>query len=108
MPFTEDDLIAPWLGSYRLLVYAHIAEPDEVMDLTMAINGKPIQVRKAYNSIYPTSRRTFLGSYADISSVEPGKEHVLEVVLPPLPAGRVQGIFFENVEPEYTRVVMQQ
>lgn len=107
VPYTEDDLIATWLGSYRLLLYAHIAEPNEALELTMTIDGAPLQVYKAYNSIYPTSGRTFLGFYADVSSLDRGKEHVLEVVLPRLPAGRFQGLFFENIEPEYTQVVVQ-
>jgi len=106
VPYTDDDLIAPWLGSHRLLLYAQIAEPDDSWAVTMTIDGKPFQVQKAYNDIYGNNRRTFLGNYVDVSSLEPGKEHVIEVRLPRLNPGRFQGLFFENVEPEYTRSVV--
>jgi hypothetical protein len=107
VPYTEDDLIAPWLGSYRLLLFTQIAEPDDSRAVTMTIDGKPVQVQKAYNNIYGNNRRTFLGNYVDVSSLDPDKEHVIEVTLPQLAPGRFQGLFFENVEPEYTRTVVK-
>jgi hypothetical protein len=107
VPYTEDDLIAPWLGSYRLLLYAQIAEPDDSRAITMTIDGKPVRVQKAYNNVYGNNRRTFLGNYVDVSSLDPDKEHVIEVTLPQLAPGRFQGLFFENVEPEYTRSVVK-
>jgi hypothetical protein len=105
VPYTEDDLLAPWLGSHRLLLYAHIAEPDDSRDVTMTLDGRPVQVRKAYNNIYGNNKRNFLGSYVDASSLEPDRDHIIEVVIPPLAAGRFQGLFFENIEPEYTREI---
>ena len=103
VPYTEDDLLAPWLGAHRLLLYVQVAEPDAKMNVTAILDGKPIELRKAYNSIYGHyPERTFLGWYADVSGVAPDKDHALEVVLPALPAGRFQGVFFENVEPEFT------
>jgi hypothetical protein len=107
VPYTEDDLIAPWLGSHRLLLYAHEAEPDDAKDVTMTLDGKPVQVRKAYNNIYGNNKRNFLGSYVDLSSLEPDRHHNLEVMLPQLAAGRFQGLFFENIEPEYTREIVK-
>jgi hypothetical protein len=107
VPYTEDDLLAPWLGSHRLLLYAQILEPDDGLVISMTVDGKPVAVRKGYNSIYGHSpERTFLGYYADVSFLEPDKVHALAVTLPALPAGRFQGLFFENVEPEYTRAVI--
>jgi len=107
VPYTEDDLIAPWLGSHRLLLYAHVAEPDDAKDVTMTLDGKSVQVRKAYNNIYGNNKRNFLGSYVDLSSLEPDRHHILEVMLPQLAAGRFQGLFFENIEPEYTREIVK-
>ncbi len=100
--YTEDDLLAPWLGSYRLLLYAHVAEPDDTKQVAITIDGVPARVLKAYNNIYGGSKRNFLGHYVDVSSLKPDKEHVVEANLPQLPPGRFQGLFFENVEPEYT------
>ena len=62
---------------------------------------------KAYNSVYPHApERTFLGHYADLSRVRPDAPIDIEVGLPTLEPGRFQGVFFENVEPEYTKRIM--
>ncbi|MBE3112766.1 MAG: hypothetical protein IMZ46_20020 [Acidobacteria bacterium] len=102
--YTEDDLRAPWLGPWRLLLHLPIVEATEAMDVTLKINGVPVEVRKAYNSVYPQSpERTFIGHYADVSRLRPDSPCDIEVGLPTLEPGRFQGIFFENVETEYTR-----
>jgi hypothetical protein len=107
VPYTEDDLIATWLGSHRLFLYAHAAEPDDTKDLAMTIDGKPAEVKKAYNNIYGNRKTNFLGWYVDVSALEPDKEHILEVAVPPMAAGRFQGLFFENVEPEFTQAIVK-
>jgi len=105
--YTDDDLLAPWLGPWRLLLHIPIVEGTDALDVTLKIDGKPIEVRKAYNSVYPHSPgRTFIGHYADVSGLKPDTAHEIEVSLPPLEPGRFQGIFFENVETEYTRRIM--
>ncbi len=104
---TEDDLRAPWLGPWRLLVHIPIIEGTDAMDVTVKINGVPIDVLKAYNSVYPHSpARTFLGHYADLSRIRPDAPFDIEVSLPSLAPGRFEGVFFENVEPEYTQRIM--
>lgn len=106
VPYTADDLLAPWLGSHRLLLFVQIAEPDESMQVSLTIDGKPVELIRAYNSIYGHSpKRTFLGFYADVSTLAPDVEHRVSLRLPQLPAGRFQGLFFENVEPERTAVI---
>jgi hypothetical protein len=77
------------------------------MDVTLKINGLPVEVLKAYNSVYPHSpKRTFLGHYADVSNLRPDAPCDIEVSLPTLEPGRFEGVFFENVEPEYTQRIM--
>jgi len=106
VPYTADDLLAPWLGSDRLLMFVQIAEPDESMQVSLTIDGKPVELVRAYNSIYGHApKRTFLGFYADVSSLAPDVEHRIELRVPALPAGRFQGLFFENVEPELTAAI---
>jgi hypothetical protein len=101
--YTEDDLLAPWLGPWRLLLFASIAEPAASMDVTIKIDGKPVEVKKAYNSVYPHSpERTYLGSYADLSWLKPDTVYDIEVTVPQLAPGQFLGLFFENVEPEST------
>jgi hypothetical protein len=106
VPYTADDLLAPWLGSHRLLLFVQIAEPDEGMAVALTIDGKPVELIRAYNSIYGHSpKRTFLGFYADVSALAPDVAHQISLRLPPLQAGRFQGLFFENVEPELTTTI---
>jgi hypothetical protein len=101
--YTDDDLLAPWLAPWRLLLYIAVAEPDEAIEVGLKINGLPVEVRKAYNSVYPRRpERTFLGWYADLSRIRPDSPVDIEVTLPELGPGRFQGLFFENVETEYT------
>ena len=105
--YTEDDLRAPWLGPWRLLLHVPIVEGTDDMAVTLKINGVPVEVLKAYNSVYPQSpERTFIGHYADVSRLRPDSPCDIEVGLPTLEPGRFQGVFFENVETEYTRRIM--
>ena len=77
------------------------------MDVSLKINGLPVDVLKAYSSVYPHSpQRTFLGHYADLSRLRPDSPCDIEVSLPSLEPGRFEGAFFENVEPEYTQRIM--
>jgi hypothetical protein len=72
-------------------------------DGTAAIDGAPVTLIRAYNSIYGHEpKRTFLGLYADVTGLDAGREHAFELALPALAPGRFQGLFFENVEPEFT------
>jgi hypothetical protein len=105
--YSEDDLRAPWLGPWRLLLHIPIFEATDDMEVGLRINGQPVEVLKAYNSVYPHApQRTFLGHYADVSRLRPDSPLDIEVTLPTLEPGRFQGVFFENVETEYTRRIM--
>jgi len=105
--YTEDDLRAPWLGPWRLLLHIPIIEGTSEMDVRLLVNGQPVPVVRAYNSVYPHSpKRTFIGHYADLSRLRPDAPCDLEVSLPTLEPGRFEGVFFENVETEYTKRIM--
>ena len=105
--YTEDDLRAPWLGPWRLLLFAALAEPQETMEVAIKVDGKPVDVKKAYNSVYPHSpKRTYVGSYADLSTLKPDMTYDIEVTVPTLAPGQFMGLFFENVEPEYTQRIL--
>lgn len=107
--WTDEDLECTWLAPERLLLYIQIAEPDWKMQVSMKLNGKPIEVKKAYSSRTPgrlqmgKGHNTFTGFYADISHLKPDRKYNIDVTLPSsLKPGQFQGIFFENVETEYT------
>lgn len=107
----KEDHLCTWLVPERLLLYVQIAEPDWQMDVEMKIDSRDVEVKKAYSSITPgmlkqgKGHNTFVGFYTDISGIEPDKEHKIELTLPKLKPGQFQGIFFENVETEYTTIV---
>jgi len=119
--YTDDDKVAPWIDSSRLLLFVQIAEPyaetrqtgtrtrftplgkDQV---TIEIDGKPAEVLEGYNGVYPYVTRTCMGMYADVSHLQPDVRHRIKVTLPEgLRPGQFQGLFFEHVENEYTRVI---
>jgi hypothetical protein len=101
----ETDVATPYLLPQRLLLFVQIAEPSEDMEVQMQINGKPVALSKAYSSLRKISH-DFLGFYADISSLTAGEQYNVELKLPILRSGQFQGLFFENIETEYTDKVV--
>jgi hypothetical protein len=104
IPWTSEDMRATWLAPQRLLLYLQLAEPDEKWTPRLKLNGRPVDLLKAYASIR-ANPRNFLGFYADLSLLESDKEYKVELDLPPLKPGQFQGLFFENIEPEYTEAI---
>jgi len=104
IPWTPEDLETTWLAPERLLLHVMIAEPDDKWQATMTIDGREVALKKAYSAVRAVDR-TFVGFYADVSWLAPDTEHELTLVLPPLRPGQFQGVFFENVVPEYTNGV---
>jgi hypothetical protein len=126
--YTEDDMVAPWAGPSRLLLYLQIAEPyrDTVItwsdgqnvhhdkrktpiratDLRIEINGNKADLKEAYNGVYPYVDRTNLGYFVDISDLKTNTPHRIRVILPKgLKPGQYQGLFVDHVEDEYTQEV---
>ncbi|MGI8498838.1 MAG: hypothetical protein ACR2OG_14790 [Gemmatimonadaceae bacterium] len=104
IPWTPDDYRSTWLAPERLLLFVQIAEPDDRWDARLEIDGRPVEIRKAYTAIR-SAGRTFVGFYADVSLLSPDREYRVELVLPALRAGQFQGLFVENIETEYTDVI---
>ena len=102
--YTQDELLATWRGSDRLLLFIQIADPNDTWQVGLKIDGQMIEVRKAYSDVFPLGReRTFTGFYADLSKTKPDTPHRVEVSLPPgLQPGQFQGLFLENVATEFT------
>jgi hypothetical protein len=106
IPYTADDLRATWLGPDRLLLFVNVAEPSDKMRVALRIDGRPARLKRAYSSIYPqVVERTFVGWYADVSSLQSDAPHTFEVALPTLVSGQFQGLFLDNVEARFTRRV---
>jgi hypothetical protein len=101
IPWTDEDLRCTWLAPERLLLFVQTVNPDSKMPVTLKINGKETALQCGYASIRPNPR-CFVGYYADVSSLEADQTHQVELSLPNMAAGGFQGLFFENVETEYT------
>ena len=68
---------------------------DDTFNATGSIDGQPLLMRKAYNTIVP-SRGRFIGHWADVTPlIRPGTRQTLTLQLPGKAA---QGVFFDNVE----------
>ncbi len=106
IPWTTEDLRSTWLAPQRLLLYVQLAEPDEQWNASLEIDGHAVDLVKAYASVR-AFRRNFTGFYADISGLAPDVNHTLQLELPKgLKPGQFQGVFFENVETEYTSEIV--
>lgn len=108
--YSEEELFATWRGSDRLPLYVHIADSEDKWTLALKVNGQPIEVKKAYSDVFPLGRDcTFTGFYADLSSLKPDTRHEVAVTVPDtLQPGQFQGLFFENVEAEFTDELAKQ
>ena len=101
IPWTAEDFRTTWLVPERLLLFVQIAEPDARWEARLKIDGRTVELKKAYSAVR-AAPRTFVGFYADVTALAADREHRFELDLPPLKAGQLQGVYFENVEPEYT------
>jgi len=102
--WTPEDYENTWLVPERLLLFVQIAEASDGGQVQIKIDGEPVNLRKAYSSVRIHSP-SFVGFYADISSTKPDVVHSLELNLSELAGGSFQGVFFDNVEPEYTEAL---
>jgi len=104
IPYNDDEIEATWNAPHRLLLFVNIADPKDEMEVSMKLDGQPVKVLKAYSSVYPQGvQRTFVGFYADASRFEPNRQYQVDLTLPALAPGQFQGLFVENIEPEYTK-----
>ncbi len=101
IPWTAEDYRTTWLVPERLLLYAQFAEPDDSWEARLTIDGRPVELHKAYTAVRRVAR-TFVGFYADLSLRDADRPYRFQLDLPVIKAGQFRGLFFENVEPEFT------
>jgi len=101
IPWTKEDYDTTWLVPERLLLFLQVAEPSDATPVKMEMDGSPLQLTRAYASVreHPGS---FVGWYADFSQVDPNKTHTVRLNLPKMEPGHFKGLFFDNVESEFT------
>ncbi len=120
IPYTPDDLEAPWVDPSRMLLFINIAdpyrekveewkdgngeihtrnvrEPMDVGELSLKVDGREVKIKGAYNGVYPYETRTFLGFYADLSHLQAGPAYSLDLTLPgDLRRGQFRGIYLKK------------
>jgi hypothetical protein len=106
IPWTTEDFQTTWLAPQRLLLFVDIAQPDDKWEPRLTIDGKAVALHKAYSSVRPVSY-DLTGFYADVSLLSAGMEHRVRLELPRLRPGQFQGLFFENVEPQFTDSIVR-
>jgi hypothetical protein len=106
IPWTKEDYTTSWLVPERLLLFVQVAEPTDSMLVRAEIDGSPLTLTRAYSSIREDPK-CFVGWYADVSTISVDQPHTIHLTLPKLEPGRLQGLFFDNVEDEYTEELAQ-
>jgi hypothetical protein len=105
-PHDSDDANVPWLAPGRLLIFVKSSFAD-TLNVTGAIDGSPLLIRKAYNTIIRNAGR-FIGHWADVTTlVKPGKRQTLTLQLPGA-VDKLEGVFFDNVETIVTDMISQE
>lgn len=104
IPWTKDDYRTTWLVPERLLLFLQIAEPKDSLKPQITIDGRLATFSKAYSSVrvHPAS---FVGFYLDLSHMQPDVEHKIALKVPGLNDHQFQGLFFDNVDAEYTDAI---
>jgi len=101
IPWTTEDKQTTWLVPQRLLLFLQAAEPQDGMTARGTLDGKPLAFRRAYTSTR-VHAPAFVGLYADLSDVQPDVQHTLSLHLDGMGQSTLQGVFFDNVEPQET------
>jgi len=101
IPWTGEDYETTWLAPERLLLFVQAADGKDSMAVTGTLDGQPLQFKPAYSS-GRVEAACFVGFYADLSTIAPDVRHTMELRAPQTAPGQLQGIFFDNVMPEFT------
>jgi hypothetical protein len=101
IPWTKEDYNTTWLAPERLLLFLQVAQPSDSTIVKLKMDGSPLILTRAYSSIRENPP-SFVGWYADVSRIDPDKTHSVWLTLSKVEPGRFQGLFFDNVENEYT------
>lgn len=101
IPWVQEDYETTWLAPERLLLFVQAADGNDSMKVEATVDGKPLTFKAAYSSSRGDAP-CFVGFYADLSAVAPDVRHTIELRIPQMEPGQLQGIFFDNVTPQLT------
>ena len=101
IPWTPEDYESTWLAPERLLLFVQFADGSDKQKPTATLDGRPLHFQAAYSSTR-VDAPCFVGFYTDLSKIAPNVRHTIEVQMPQLKTGKLQGLFFDNVTPHFT------
>jgi len=104
IPWTKDDYQTTWLAPERLLLFVQMADVTDSVDAVGTLDGQPLKLTPAYTSVRPVAR-CFVGYYADLSRITPDVRHTIELRVTGRETGQLQGVFFDNVLPQFTESI---
>ena len=104
IPWTREDYESTWLVPERLLLFVQAADATDSASITATLDDKPMAFQPAYSSSRVDSA-SFVGFYTDLSGIAPGVRHTIKLHLSGVDPARLQGIFFDNVEPQLTESI---
>jgi hypothetical protein len=99
--WTKEDYESTWLVPERLLLVVQVSGVTDTMEASALLDGKPLPLKPAYSSAR-ADPCCFVGFYADLSHVATEMRHTIEVRIPQSAQAGLQGLFFDNVEPQFT------
>lgn len=102
--WSEADYETTWLVPERLLLFVQFADPEQSDSIQLLLDDKPVSLQRAYSSVR-IHGHSFVGWYADFSRVAPDISHQIRIEMPTAAFGRFQGVFFDNVQPEWTEAL---
>lgn len=104
IPWTKEDYESTWLAPERLLLFVQAADGKDTASVTATLDGHVISVQPAYTSSR-VDAPCFVGFYANLSSIGAGVRHTIKLHISGLEPAQLQGVFFDNVEPELTESI---
>jgi len=72
--------------------------------VTATLDDEPLRFQPAYSSSRVDSP-SFVGFYADLSRITPDVRHTIKMRIDGVDPDLVQGIFFDNIEPQLTESI---
>ena len=104
IPWTPEDSKTTWLAPSRLLLFVQFAEGTDSIKVSAHLDGRPLALKPAYSSVRAHAA-SFVGFYADLSGIAPDVRHTIELQASETAKAKLQGIFFDNVEPQFTKAL---
>jgi len=105
IPWTSEDSDTTWLAPERLLLFFQFAEGTDSIPISALLDDEPLTLKASYSSVR-VHAASFVGFYADLSTVAPDKQHKIALRLPSDAQSKLQGAYFDNVEPQFTEVIV--